>query len=131
MSIRHGILGPLVVKYIDRHNVQLVVPLTYNHPNMIDRIEVPVGFVSDGVSIKFLRNIGLFFLYAMLAGYGLRAAIIHDYMYRTPQLKYTKLQADDMFKLALRADGVSRWRTWVIYQGVNLGGGYAWKKYRS
>ena len=129
--IKYGELGPLITQHIDRRNLKLYEPLAYKHPNTIDMIVVPTGFISDGASVHFLRNIGFFFLHSLLVSYGLRAAIIHDYLYRTPHLKYTKREADDIFKLALRADGVSRWRTWVIYQGVNLGGGYAWKKYRS
>ena len=88
-------------------------------------ITVPAGFRTDFASIQFLHNIFLFVLYALLAGYGNYAATVHDWLYTTGPL--TRKQADAVLYRGLRAEGVARWRAWLFWAGVRIGGGKRYK----
>ncbi|KAF1072694.1 MAG: hypothetical protein GAK45_00129 [Pseudomonas citronellolis] len=110
----------------------------------------PAGFETDFASIKALRNVavtcayimlamavlpltptwlriavlvigmGALVLYALCAGYGNLGATIHDQLYTIAQLP--RRDCDAVFYRALRAEGVARWRAWIMYAGVRLGG---------
>nr|WP_314532964.1 DUF1353 domain-containing protein [uncultured Pseudomonas sp.] len=88
-------------------------------------ITVPAGFRTDFASIQFLHNIFLFVLYALLAGYGNYAATVHDWLYTSGPL--TRKQADAVLYRGLRAEGVARWRAWLFWAGVRIGGGKRYK----
>ncbi|WNW10137.1 DUF1353 domain-containing protein [Pseudomonas sp. DTU_2021_1001937_2_SI_NGA_ILE_001] len=111
-------------------------------------LTVPAGTASDLASIRVLREvcrwaaagtligwalawgwvatallvlaIAALALYGLLAGYGMRAAILHDWLYGAGRL--SRAQCDAVFYRALRADGVARWRAWIFYIGVRIGG---------
>ena len=84
-------------------------------------IIVPAGFVTDFASIQVLHNAFLFVLFALVAGYGNYAATVHDWLYADGQL--SRKEADAVLYRALRAEGVARWRAWLFWAGVRLGGG--------
>ncbi len=88
-------------------------------------ITVPPGFRTDFASIRFLHNIFLFVLYALLAGYGNYAATVHDWLYTTGPL--TRKQADAVLYRGLRAEGIARWRAWLFWAGVRIGGAKRYK----
>lgn len=129
MKCAHGVYSPLHMEYIDRKNVKLLMPFMYECKIHNKNITVPAGFISDGASIHILRAMGMFGLHSLLIEYGKRAAIIHDYLYRTPGLGYSKADSDEIYYAALRADGVSRWRSWLLYSGVKYFGYAAWTRY--
>ncbi|MBU0809603.1 MAG: DUF1353 domain-containing protein [Gammaproteobacteria bacterium] len=108
---------------------------------------VPAGFETDFASVRPLRNIavgllvlslvlgwflpvlgalvgtagyGALALYSSVVGYGHSAATIHDYLYATGEL--SRKLSDQVFYNALRTCGVARWRAWLMYAGVRLGG---------
>ncbi|UHC81652.1 DUF1353 domain-containing protein [Pseudomonas sp. NIBR-H-19] len=83
-------------------------------------ITVPAGFVTDFASIKVLHNAFLFVLFALVSGYGNYAATVHDWLYENGQL--SRREADAVLYRALRAEGVARWRAWLFWAGVRLGG---------
>ena len=83
-------------------------------------ITVPAGFVTDFASIKVLHNAFLFVLFALVSGYGNYAATVHDWLYENGEL--SRKEADAVLYRALRAEGVARWRAWLMYVGVRLGG---------
>lgn len=110
-------------------------------------VQVPAGFSTDFASVKPLRTIalvllvlsllvgwflpeagavigslgyGALMLYASVVGYGGAAATIHDRLYATADLSRTA--ADAVFFNALRASGVARWRAWLMWVGVRIGG---------
>ncbi|MCQ4242012.1 DUF1353 domain-containing protein [Stutzerimonas stutzeri] len=116
-------------------------------------VVVPVGFETDFASVRPLRNIavgllvlglvigwfmaplgalvgmasyGVLALYAGVVGYGHAAATIHDRLYATGEL--SRKASDRVFYNALRSSGVARWRAWLMYAGVRLGGHW---RYRS
>ena len=89
------------------------------------------SFVSDKASIKILRKVGLLWLYALLVGYGDKSAILHDWLYsgygikdRAKNKTYypTRKECDEIYYRALRAEGVARWRAYIFYVGVRVGG---------
>jgi hypothetical protein len=83
-------------------------------------ITVPAGFSTDFASIKVLHNAFLFVLFALVSGYGNYAATVHDWLYTTRQI--SRKRADAVLYRALRAEGVARWRAWLFWTGVRIGG---------
>lgn len=106
----------------DGHNVILAEPFVYT-TNAGEKITVPAGSKSDGASIP-----RLFWRIFPPFGRYWRAALLHDYLYR-----YTlrpKAECDKIFREAMLACGVGRLQAWIIYQGVHLFGGIAFKSCR-
>ena len=83
-------------------------------------ITVPAGFVTDFASIQVLHNAFLFVLFALVSGYGNYAATVHDWLYFGGQL--SRKEADAVLYRALRAEGVARWRAYLFWLGVRIGG---------
>lgn len=88
-------------------------------------ITVPAGFVTDFASIKVLHNAFLFVLFALVSGYGNYAATVHDWLYENAQI--SRKEADAVLYRALRAEGVARWRAYLFWLGVRLGGAKQYK----
>lgn len=86
---------------------------------------VPSGFITDFASIKVLHNAFLFVLFALVSGYGNYAATLHDWLYTTGSV--SRKQADDILYEALRAEGVAKWRAWIFWAGVRVGGSRNYK----
>lgn len=89
-------------------------------------ITVPAGFTTDFASIKVLHNAFLFVLFALVSGYGNYAATVHDWLYTSGQM--SRKYADAVLYRAMRAEGVARWRAWLFWAGVRIGGA---KQYNS
>ena len=87
-------------------------------------IEVPVGFECDGASVP-----RIFWSTVFPPGdeKALFAAIIHDFLYRTHPVGWTKKLADETFHELLIRGGVSKWRAWKAYIAVKLFCGSAWR----
>ena len=83
-------------------------------------ITVPAGYTTDFASIEVLHNALLFVLFALVSGYGNYAATVHDWLYEHGSL--TRKEADAVLYRALRAEGVARWRAWLMWAGVRIGG---------
>jgi hypothetical protein len=91
----------------------------------VGTVIVPAGFSTDFASIKVLHNAFLFIFFALVSEYGNYAAVIHDYLYTTHSVgtrAITRKEADDVLYRALRAEGVAKWRAWLFWVGVRLGG---------
>lgn len=88
-------------------------------------------FTTNYASIDIFHNIWLFVFYALLADYGDKSATIHDWLYsgygieRADGSIYypTRKECDEVLYRLLRAEGVARWRAWMFYYGVRIGGG--------
>lgn len=89
-------------------------------------IIVPAGFITDFASIKVLHNAFLFPLYALVSGYGNYAATLHDWLYTTGRV--SRKEADAVLYRALRAEGVARWRAYLFWLGVRIGGAKQYTK---
>jgi len=91
----------------------------------------PEGFVFDGASVpKLLR------WYADPLDFSLEAACFHDLLtrcrgvlplgYATPFRRYTRLEADQLFRQINQDFGVTWHRVRTGYRGVRLGGWWPW-----
>lgn len=88
----------------------------------LDAITVPYGFATDLASVpRFLRDRKAF----DVNGLSRRPAVLHDYLYATGM--GGKAFADDMFRLALRSEGVGAMNAWAFYQAVHLFGEAAYR----
>ena len=87
-------------------------------------ITVPAGFESDGASVpRFFWRL----VFPPGDSQALRAAIIHDYIYRKQPEGWGREEADRLFCDILVADGVPKWRARLAYRGVRLFGERSWK----
>ena len=84
-------------------------------------LTIPAGFVTDLASVSRL-------LWWVLPPFGryTRAAVVHDFLYSGQGL--SRAIADAIFLEAMTDLGVGRWKRWVMYAGVRLGGWQAFKK---
>jgi hypothetical protein len=112
---------PVVKPFADNHDWMLVEDLTYSIGRSGVSITIPKGFVTDFASIpQPLWSFGL-------SPYGRysKAAIVHDYLYWVQDC--TKDQADNILVIAMKESGVSSIQEIEIYEGVHLGGDFAWQ----
>ena len=86
---------------------------------------VPIGFESDGASVP-----RFFWRYVFPPGnvHAMRAAFLHDYVYREHPKGWTRKMADKMFLVVMRRDGVDERRAKRAYWGVRLFGYRSWIK---
>ena len=76
------------------------------------------GFITDFASIpRPFRN-----LFSPDTGKHRRAAVVHDYLYRTATEKYTRAEADKIFLEIMEDDGVSWFTRMALYRAVRIGG---------
>ena len=86
-------------------------------------LHVPIGFVTDFASIP-----RIFRCFAPKHGPGLRrAAVVHDYLYRTKNTGYLRAQADAIYRAIMRSTGASPVRRENRYFWVRLLGGSSYK----
>jgi hypothetical protein len=98
----------------DRSTWRLLSAFSYLDPDC-GPIDVPAGFETDFASVPRLP-----LTYALLGAYGHAAAVLHDHIYTTGALP--RLDADRVFRNALRSSGIARWRAWIMWAGVRAGG---------
>lgn len=85
---------------------------------------IPRYFESDGVSVpRFLWD----FITPQVHPKTLRAALAHDYIYRTQPDGWTREDADRMFYDLMVEDGFPKIKAWIAYKGVSWFGGLAWQ----
>jgi hypothetical protein len=120
-------LTTLKTEQIGKWNHKLLDDLMFENEEL-GVVTVPKGFETDFASIRCLHNVFLFVLYSLVAGYGNYSATVHDYLYVSSDL--SRKDCDDILYLALRAEGVAKWRAWLFYAGVRMGGAKAYAKHR-
>ena len=87
------------------------------------RVTVPAGFRSDGASVpRFFWR----FVFPPGDTRAMRAAFVHDWIYRTHPENWTKEEADELFRELLIEDGMPERYARRAYWGVRLFGGDAW-----
>ena len=84
------------------------------------KITVPKGFSTDFASVPRIPVV-----YLLYANRGRKAAVIHDYLYRTGSA--IRSICDAVFREALIADGESLPVAWAMWAGVRIGGMFAYK----
>jgi hypothetical protein len=111
---------PLDLRYRDGRVWELLVGFAYEHP-LVGRIVVPAGFLTDFASIPrvFWR------LLPPVGRYG-KAAVVHDYLYRTGCHPCSRPLADRVFLDAMRDLGVSWPVRRVMWAAVRAFGCFAY-----
>jgi len=114
--------SPLQLEYIDGRDWRVIRPLRYEvRPGQ--NVRVPRGFVTDFASVpRFLWR-----LLPPTGTYG-KAAVVHDYLYRTPRSPYSRADADLVFLEAMEELGVPWWKRTLMYDAVRLFGAGAYKE---
>lgn len=106
--------GTLKTEQLTRKSWLLLDDLTFGD------ITVPKGFITNYASIGVFHNLFLFPVFALFSGYGNYASTVHDYLYTKAPI--SRKACDEVFYQALRAEGVARWRAWLMWAGVRIGG---------
>jgi len=99
---------------------RLMAPFSYRSSR--GTITVPAGFVTDGASIPRV-------FWSILEPFGpyFEAALIHDFLYSPWNRRFTRRQADLIFKEAMFNSGLDWVRRETIYRAVRLGGWASFK----
>lgn len=87
-------------------------------------VYVPAGFVTDYASIPRL----LWRIAPPAHGRHIWAAVLHDWLYRTPGINVTRAQADGVFLDAMKTSNMSLWKRQAIYRAVRMFGGSSFAK---
>lgn len=111
-------LDNLAAEQLSRWEWRLTRNLSLADPEH-ELITVPAGYQTNFASIRGLR-IWLVLIYALLVGYGNASCAVHDWLY--DQGRLSRRECDDVLYRALRAEGVARWRAWIFWIGVRIGG---------
>lgn len=86
----------------------------------LSQFTVEAGFMTDLASIpRIVQSL------VPKIAHHLQPAVVHDWLYEYDQ-GLTRAQADLMFLEGMRDEGVGRIRRNLMYQGVRVGGAYAW-----
>ncbi len=115
-------LTALHLEYLDGRDWKVLRPFKYRSEDALERvILVPKGFLTDFASVprflwRFLPPTGK---------YG-KAAVIHDYLYRTQSC--SRAEADAVFLEAMTDLNVGFWRRHLMYWAVRLFGSRAYIK---
>lgn len=113
--------SPLVVQYEDGRNWVVYEPFTYCSPRVC--IHIPIGFSTDFASIPR----ALWRVIAPTDRHIAKAAVVHDFLYRTPEWQGTRQQADNELREAMNCLGAPWWKRQMVYAGVRVGGGSSFK----
>jgi len=113
----------LKLKALDADNRwQLTAPLVYQS-DIVGRVEVPAGFVTDLASVPRVP-----IAYWFWGGRSHHEAVVHDYLFRKGALpECTWHQANAVFQEAMKVRGKSAWIRKPMFWGVSLGSAHLWK----
>lgn len=94
----------------------------YRYISSYGEVVVPTGFITDGASIPRA-------FWSFLSPYGpyCSAAVIHDWLYSPGNVRYTRLEADLIFKEAMFNLGIGWWDREIIYRAVRA---FGWTAFR-
>ena len=104
--------------------VELTAPLVYWCHSLrhgTRQVHVPAGYRSDYASIpRFARP--------LIPSWGrwAEAAVVHDWIYSDGWDLFTRVEADEIFRAAMRDLGVAAWRRWLMWAAVRIGGFGGW-----
>ena len=91
----------------------------------VEGLTVPAGFSSDGASVpRFFWRL----VFPPGDQKALRAAFVHDWIYRTHPEGWSREAADMLFLKLLISDWMPKYRAYLAWLGVRLFGGPAWNK---
>lgn len=101
-------------------NSMVLAEFRYRPLDKRGTITIPVGFITDFASVPRLFR-------AFITGHDntKMPAVLHDWLYRKGI--GTRKEADKMFLMAMKENGVPWWKRRMAYRGVRLGGGFSWQ----
>ena len=112
-------LTALLTEHLDEGHDRLTGDFSVRHGRRT--IMVPWGFITDYDSVPRIP-----FAYWLLGGKRHKAAVLHDFLYSTQcpvsLARRGRAWADEVYRDALRAEGVSVFVAAIMYSGVRLGG---------
>lgn len=119
---------PLFLEYLDGGSWRLERSFSYLWDRTkvagtpLTLVSVPAGTETDFASVPRI-------FWNILPPYGAygKAAVLHDYVYRTPTCPFTRAEADALFRDAMKDLGVSAVVRNVMYRGVRLFGRRAFR----
>lgn len=128
--------GYLDTRELGRRLYGLLSDFWFQDTGEFGEIVAAKGFVTNYASIDVLLKTGLVFFYAILASYGDKSATIHDWLYSGYGIKRsdgsvyypTRKECDGVFHRALLAEGVDKYRAYLFYVGVRIGGASSYSK---
>ena len=90
---------------------------------IIEGIHIPELFKWDGASIpKVLWSV----LISPFDPKVMAPSMVHDYLYGTPNVGYTRKECDEIFKKLLIANGLDEESAESLYTGCRMGGKSHW-----
>lgn len=116
--------GEPIVGVNPRKQNSYIVLRRVHYESRLTTLEIPKGFVTDLASIPWWLR-WLPFLDPTNPKY--RSALIHDLAYQ--QQEMYREDADNLFRSGLKADGVAWWIRQLMFYGVRIGGGFAWREH--
>ena len=113
-----GFLSKLQVELVnpDMSGVwRLLAPLVYQSDAAGQTFTVPAGFETDFASVPRIPII-----FELTGDTSQEAAALHDWLYSTCPV--SRAMADTVLREASVSTNVPRWRAWLMWAGVRLGG---------
>jgi hypothetical protein len=106
----------------DGKNWKLLKPYRRHICNGFE-VNIPAGFITDLASVPRL-------FWRIFPPYGkyTKAAIVHDYLYRTSEIMVTRKQADRYMVLLMKEDNVPFLSRWTMYISLRIFAKFAWKR---
>lgn len=89
----------------------------------VQGIAVPKGFITDLASIPFFLQ----WLISRIHKTTNTAALLHDYIYQTREIKITRKEADTLFLQEMNSQNTPGWKSFLMFWGVRL---FGWTKYK-
>jgi len=117
---------PVILEILPNRNYRVYEEFSfYDTDDHNKLITVPKGFETNLASIPRL----LWSIFPPNGEYS-KAAIVHDYMYRTPSAGFTQKEADKIFNDGMKVLSVATWRRKAVYAAVRVFGSHAYNMYR-
>lgn len=113
--------APRTIAFLDGQNFALTEPMTFVIGSSGKSVTVPAGFVTDYASVP--RS--LQWMIGKQGRYS-RATVLHDFLYWTQIC--SRKQSDNLLWIMMAQSGVPGTQRSTITDGVELGGGPAWKR---
>lgn len=120
-TARESFQSPLVVQYEDGRNWVVYEPFTYVSPRIT--IHIPKGFETDFASIPRV----LWRWMPPTDGRIGKPSIIHDWIYRSPAVLFTRQEADNELREAMKCVGASAFDRNAVYYAVRSFGGQSFQ----
>jgi hypothetical protein len=121
--VKTGFIDALQCEYEDGRRWTVLKPFSYVSAKTGLHIIVPIGFSTDFASIPRVMWRVIFPTDDIIA----KAAVIHDFLYRTPTFPISRLEADNILIEGMELLGAGLFKRRLVHAGVRVGGGKAYR----